>query len=99
MTTRLIWQLSRAEECVKQIEARRTGPLVASRGGAICPTRPEDIVALLRDTTRLTHPMRGHDDAHPWVPTGAAPAEHARYRAVLNPLFRLRALAWLLPSV
>lgn len=99
MTTRLIWQLGRAKERVQQIEARRTGPLVGSRGGAICPTRPEDIVALLRDTTRLTHPMRGHDDAHPWVPTGAPPAEHARYRAVLNPLFRLRALAWLMPSV
>jgi cytochrome P450 len=99
MTTQLIWQLSRAKERVQQIEARRTGPLAASRGGAIYPTRPEDIVALLRDTTSLTHPMRGHDDAHPWVPTGAAPAEHARYRAVLNPLFRLRALAWLMPSV
>jgi cytochrome P450 len=99
MTTQLIWQLSRARERVQQIQARRTGPLAASRGGAIYPTRPEDIVALLHDTTRLTHPMRGHDDAHPWVPTGAAPAEHARYRAVLNPLFRLRALAWLTPSV
>ncbi|CQD18041.1 P450 heme-thiolate protein [Mycobacterium europaeum] len=99
MTTRLIWQLGRAQERVEQIEARRTGPLVVSRRGAICPTRPEDIVALLRDTTRLTHPMRGHDDAHPWVPTGAAPAQHARYRAVLNPLFRPRALAWLMPSI
>lgn len=100
MTTRLIWQLSRAKERVQQIEARRAGPLMASPGGAaIYPTRPEDIVALLRDTTRLTHPMRGHNDHRPWVPTGAAPAEHARYRAVLNPLFRLRALAWLMPSV
>ena len=99
MTTRLIWQLSRAQERVQQIEARRAGPLVVSRGGAICPTRPEDIVALLHDTTRLTHPMRGHDDVHPWVPTGAAPAEHARYRAVLNPLFRPRALEWLMPSI
>lgn len=99
MTTRLIWQLSRAQERVQQLETRRTGPLVASRGGAICPTRPEDIVALLRDTARLTHPMRGHDDTHPWVPTGAAPAEHAGYRAVLDPLFRPRALAWLTPSI
>lgn len=99
MTTRLIWQLSRAQERVEQIEARRTGPLVVSRRGAICPTRPEDILALLRDTARLTHPMRGHDDAHPWVPTGAAPAQHVRYRGVLNPLFRPRALAWLMPSV
>jgi cytochrome P450 len=99
MTTPLIWQLGRARERVQQIQARRIGPLAASRGGALYPTRPADIVALLRDTTRLSHPMRGHDDAHPWVPTGAAPAEHARYRAVLDPLFRLRALAWLMPSV
>ena len=99
MTTHLIWQLNRARERVQQIQARRTGPLAASGGGSICPTRPEDIAALLRDTTRLTHPMRGHDDTQPWVPTGAAPAEHARYRAVLNPLFRLPALAWLMPSV
>lgn len=94
-----MWQLGRAKERVQQIEARRIGPLVAGPGGAICPTRPSDIVALLRDTSRLTHPMRGHDDAHPWVPTGAAPAEHARYRAVLDPLFRLRALAWLRPAI
>lgn len=99
MTTRLIWQLNRALERLQQIEARRAGPLLVSRGGAICPTRPEDIAALLRDTTRLTHPMRGHDEAQPWVPTGAPPAEHARYRAVLDPLFRPRALAWLMPSI
>ncbi|OBH20317.1 cytochrome P450 [Mycobacterium sp. E3247] len=99
MTTRLIWQLSRAHERVEQIEARLTGPLVVSRRGTICPTRPEEIVALLHDTTRLTHPMRGHDDAHPWVPTGATPAQHARYRALLDPLFRPRALAWLMPSI
>ena len=99
MTTRLTWQLDRAKERVQQIQARRAGPLVASGGGAICPTRREDILALLRDTTRLTHPMRGHDDTHPWVPTGAAPAEHARYRAILDPLFRPRALPWLMPAV
>lgn len=99
MTTRLIWEYGRAEERARQIGARRAGPLVVSDGGAIYPTRSADIVALLRDTTRLTHPMRGHDDTQPWVPTGAAPAEHARYRAVLNPLFKPRALAWLMPSV
>lgn len=99
MTMQLIWQLSRARERVEQLQARRTGPLAATRGGAICPTRPQDIASLLHDTTRLTHPMRGHDDAQPWVPTGAVPAEHARYRAVLNPLFRLGALTWLMPSV
>jgi cytochrome P450 len=99
MTTRLIWEYSRAEERVRQIGARRAGPLMVSEGGTIYPTRSDDIVALLHDTTRLTHPMRGHDDAQPWVPTGAAPAEHARYRAVLNPLFKPRALAWLAPSV
>ncbi|WP_167310174.1 hypothetical protein [Mycobacterium parascrofulaceum] len=33
------------------------------------------------------------------MPTGAAPAQLARYRAVLNPLFRPRALAWLMPSI
>jgi cytochrome P450 len=99
MTTRLIWEYSRAEERARQIGARRAGPLVVSDSGAIYPTRSDDIVALLRDTTRLTHPMRGHDDAQPWVPTGAAPAEHAEYRAVLNPLFKPRALAWLMPSV
>ena len=99
MTTRLIWEFSRAEERVRQIAARRAGPLVAADGGAIYPTRSGDIVALLRDTTRLTHPMQGHVEAQPWVPTGAAPAEHARYRAILNPLFKPRALAWLTPSV
>jgi cytochrome P450 len=99
MTTRLIWEYSRAEERARQIGARRAGPLVVSDSGAIYPTRSADIVALLHDTTRLTHPMRGHNDAQPWVPTGAAPAEHARYRAVLNPLFKPRALAWLMPSV
>jgi cytochrome P450 len=99
MTTRPLWEFSRARERAEQIGVRRAGPLVASQSGAIYPTRSEDIVALLRDTTRLTHPMRGHDDAHPWVPTGAAPAEHARYRAVLDPLFRPRALAWLMPSI
>jgi cytochrome P450 len=99
VTTRLIWEFGRARERAEQIGARRAGPLVASRGGMIYPTRSDDIVALLRDTTRITHPMRGHDDAHPWVPTGAAPAEHARYRAVLNPLFRPRALVWLMASV
>ena len=99
MTTRLIWEFGRARERAQQIEARLAGPLVVSHGGTIYPTRSEDIVALLRDTTRLTHPMRGHDDAQPWVPTGAAPAEHARYRAVLNPLFKPQALAWLMPRV
>jgi len=99
MTTRLIWEYSRAEERVRQIAARLAGPLIAADGGAIYPTRSADIVALLRDTTRLTHPMQGHDGAQPWVPTGAAPAEHARYRAILNPLFKPRALAWLMPFV
>lgn len=99
MTTRLVWEFGRARERAQQIEMRLAGPLVVSEGGAICPTRSEDIVALLRDTTRLTHPMRGHDDAQPWVPTGAVPAEHARYRAVLNPLFKPQALAWLVPRV
>jgi cytochrome P450 len=99
MTTRLIWEFGRADERARQIRARLAGPLMVSDGGTIYPTRSRDIVALLHDTTRLTHPMRGHDDTQPWVPTGAAPAEHARYRAVLNPLFKPRALSWLTPSV
>jgi cytochrome P450 len=55
-------------------------------------TDHDDALAALRDP-QLVCP---HIDPHtyPWIPsTVPDPAEHARYRSILNPLFTLRALA------
>ena len=55
-------------------------------------TDNDDVLAALRDPALVCPHIDPH--VYPWVPsTVSDPAEHARYRSILNPLFTRRALA------
>ena len=65
---------------------------VAYLGGDYYLTDRDDVLSALRDPA-LICPHTG-SDTYPWVPTCVPnPAEHARYRSILNPWFTPRALA------
>jgi cytochrome P450 len=55
-------------------------------------TDSDDVLAALRDPALVCPHIDPH--VYPWIPsTVSDPAEHARYRSILNPLFTPRALA------
>jgi cytochrome P450 len=55
-------------------------------------TDSDDVLAALRDPALVCPHLDPH--VFPWIPsTVSDPAEHARYRSILNPLFTPRALA------
>jgi cytochrome P450 len=61
-------------------------------------TDHDDVLAALRDPALVCPHIDPH--MYPWVPsTVPDPAEHARYRGILNPLFTPRALAPVMAAV
>ena len=78
--------------------ALSTAGRVAYVGGDYYLTNHDDAVAALRDSSLICPHMDPH--TYPWIPsTVSDPAEHARYRSILNPLFTRRALAPVVAAV
>ena len=70
----------------------RTAGRVAYLGGDYYLTDRDDVLAALRDPALVCPHLDA--DTYPWVPSCVPdPAEHARYRNILNPWFTPRALA------
>ena len=70
---------------------RRAGRVVYLHGDYYL-TDHDDVLAALRDPALVCPHMDPH--MYPWVPsTVSDPAEHARYRSILNPRFTPLALA------
>jgi len=73
-------------------DALRTAGRVVYLHGDYYLTDHDDVLAALRDPALVCPHMDPH--MYPWIPsTVPDPAEHARYRSILNPWFTPRALA------
>lgn len=73
-------------------DALRAAGRVVHLHGDYYLTDHDDALAALRDPALICPHIDPH--MYPWIPsTVPDPAEHARYRSILNPLFTLRALA------